>query len=1109
MGEDGQAYSLYATIKKFQLFYGGWQFRTGSSPCDAYVGVPNLIHMKFGVVFSAINCLTCSASNRYLYNDQCFVTTCPSQSYLVTDSNFNHCEDCYYNCLTCTGRKGTQCNTCVIGNWDPFGLLNCPGANPCTSHQYYDGVACQECPNECLTCISATSCSGCTGGFSLNQNTRTCEIAVCGDGKISAGEQCDDGNQFAGDGCSITCTIEQGYYCPNTGGSCYSICGDNIIASNEECDDGNNLRNDGCSSTCTIEAGYFCNLPSAVGPYTGATYKQTCALCTNTLCAKCASSNTCGTCNAGRFLFSGICYNNCSSVQGTFQDSVAGVCQSCPLFCANCTSSTNCTRCTTGNSMLNTTCVTSCPDGMYSGLSGGVLRCLSCPASCLTCANNTYCYQCPLNSFLNIISISQTACVQCNSSCSTCFGPAYNNCVLCPPGFTLNTINSTCEILDCKSNQYADYAVGICRNCDPTCLTCSNGSANGCLSCPTGISLTTLGYCYNCSATPGLYLLRDGNCGEICGDGLNIMNSTECDDGNNENGDGCSNTCKFESGWKCDGGNEKTADTCVSITGPTPIINIDPKNPSRVEIKFSKKISNQISLKEVYQQIVVSLEGISTKDATYSITYDEGGQAYYIDFNFKKSVVGAYININFADPSKISDGFSNNLNDFKISIPFPSYYYVSTPTRETSKGFVIFSYGCQGLNVILSLLLYLQGKQNYFWIFLEFFQRVQYVIFINLKHPFFSEEFMKSFFPLQLKWLPNIPYYLDVEYDSSLQQSEGGFYDQNKDTFYLINVGTQLTMWAIAIGIWIFARFIRLFLGAFESYASKKVILFFARITEWSLLLRLITIMFFDFSVMTFLQLSKYNTSSQILQFSSILSIVGVVFMALFPIFVYWKIRSIGKQGKINTDTKFDVLHLDYRRTSKFATKFLVLILLQKIVYAAILVWLQVTPETQLGLSAAQQIIMIFFYLILRPYADNSLNVKAIWQEFSLFGVFSLLYGVLDINADDNIRTDAARVIVALLMMSLVMHTVSMIIHGIKGFKIGSEGEDAVLSKNRLMKKKRLEAKQKRYENLSGETKRALETAKRSALDQTERHQLIDRSKDNILTTKQNDISFV
>jgi len=88
----------------------------------------------------------------------------------------------------------------------------------------------------------------------------------CGDGMKTAAEECDDGNLVSGDGCSPSCKIEHGYTCvvdynePECAkGSCLSICyatcGDGIVAQEEECDDGNDFAGDGCNSTCQIESG--------------------------------------------------------------------------------------------------------------------------------------------------------------------------------------------------------------------------------------------------------------------------------------------------------------------------------------------------------------------------------------------------------------------------------------------------------------------------------------------------------------------------------------------------------------------------------------------------------------------------------------------------------------------------------------------------------------------------------------------------------------------------------------------------------------------------------------------------------------------------------------
>lgn len=86
-------------------------------------------------------------------------------------------------------------------------------------------------------------------------------VFLCGNGEVDAdsSEQCDDGNQVAGDGCEF-CIVEDGWDCSS--GTCDGICGDGrrLGQENEQggCDDGNLFNDDGCSSTCEIETGFAC-----------------------------------------------------------------------------------------------------------------------------------------------------------------------------------------------------------------------------------------------------------------------------------------------------------------------------------------------------------------------------------------------------------------------------------------------------------------------------------------------------------------------------------------------------------------------------------------------------------------------------------------------------------------------------------------------------------------------------------------------------------------------------------------------------------------------------------------------------------------------------------
>lgn len=68
----------------------------------------------------------------------------------------------------------------------------------------------------------------------------------CGNGVLETGEQCDDGNNADGDGCTSNCLVE--------GIGDGTICGNGIMEIGEQCDDGNNRSGDGCTSMCRIEA---------------------------------------------------------------------------------------------------------------------------------------------------------------------------------------------------------------------------------------------------------------------------------------------------------------------------------------------------------------------------------------------------------------------------------------------------------------------------------------------------------------------------------------------------------------------------------------------------------------------------------------------------------------------------------------------------------------------------------------------------------------------------------------------------------------------------------------------------------------------------------------
>ena len=79
----------------------------------------------------------------------------------------------------------------------------------------------------------------CPPGMTSAVNQNICIRGTCGNGVIDPEEECDDGNQIAGDGCSPDCRSAE-------------LCGNAIVdhAVGEVCDDGNTDPDDQCCSDC-------------------------------------------------------------------------------------------------------------------------------------------------------------------------------------------------------------------------------------------------------------------------------------------------------------------------------------------------------------------------------------------------------------------------------------------------------------------------------------------------------------------------------------------------------------------------------------------------------------------------------------------------------------------------------------------------------------------------------------------------------------------------------------------------------------------------------------------------------------------------------------------
>lgn len=223
------------------------------------------------------------------------------------------------------GNACTVGDTCLAGSCTTGVLRDCSDGNVCTSDGCNAATGCTYVPapgpcNDGLFCTVGDSCSGgaCVGGSARDCsaaadqcNTGACDETrdsctgapvpngtACGDGNactlsdqcvagqcagaspgcgdgvvdLACGELCDDGALPAtgGDGCSATCSVEEGWSCSGQPSECELACGNGVVDPGESCDDGDLNGKDGCSTTCTIENGWSCSgAPSECDPVCG------------------------------------------------------------------------------------------------------------------------------------------------------------------------------------------------------------------------------------------------------------------------------------------------------------------------------------------------------------------------------------------------------------------------------------------------------------------------------------------------------------------------------------------------------------------------------------------------------------------------------------------------------------------------------------------------------------------------------------------------------------------------------------------------------------------------------------------------------------------------
>jgi hypothetical protein len=381
-----------------------------------------------------------------------------SAGFFPDPANNNACTACSPECSFCLSLGRDQCQKCAQGYFMYNGYCVQTSTNTClifTGEAIVFGT-----PDTCEPCASLNcefcdkplkKCSKCKVGFrpdasgdceACTANTRYCHQET---GNSLA---CNAGYEIINNACVKICRAGQ-YRQSATCSDCHTSC--------QECYD---LGADRCLSCLRhdekypLNGGWGCRAGKQPGYYIGS------VPCTRP-CNSCTVAVTqCTSCLTGFYL-------------------TGNTCTECPVKCAACSDALTCTACFEGFTLSGGDCVPSCTGAEFQLAPNS--PCLICNSNCLTCdpavPDGSKCLTCYQGTYLEA---ATNKCLSCHWSCETCSDDT-NVCLTCKKELTLQG-DSTC-LLQCAPGLYRDEGRNVCRICQKYCKTCDGPSSKNCLTC--------------------------------------------------------------------------------------------------------------------------------------------------------------------------------------------------------------------------------------------------------------------------------------------------------------------------------------------------------------------------------------------------------------------------------------------------------------------------------------------------------------------------------------------------------------------------------------------------------------------------------------------------
>ncbi|CAD8116378.1 unnamed protein product [Paramecium sonneborni] len=950
----------------------------------------------------------------------------------ICDDNISQCSIQISQCYICNVNLLSNSVNSIKGNPITSIQLNqCYDSNVIAWDDCFQGNF--NCPQFCLSCVYGDCLKyDKSSGYGLLDKLNNKCTSICGDGLKSIDEDCDDGNDINYDGCfkcfyschlncqdclnGICQQCQYGYYLNQKDNSCFSICGDGIIANNEECDILNLVDNYECSN-CQIKC------------------QSECLICYEGLCYQC-KDNVNLFVEMDQFLdrnnvmmvmmliemdVINVNFNVNNNVLIVYLEFVMSVilkvecgdlvivqnedcddgnqlqydgcfeCQfQCQVECADCKQGI-CYECgTLGYHLTNGFCHSICGDGIvvqsYEECDDG----------------NSYmydgCYQCQFQ--------CQEMCTQCQLGiCYECneFGWIIENHV-CKP-FCGDGIIKDYEQCDDMNNYINDGCHQCLFQCDQYCIDCLEG------------------ICQQCEL--GRYLFQNV-CYSQCGDGNYVKTAEYCDDGNQENGDGCDKNCQIENNFTCKSV-EGSYSQCIYSKQPQFQIIILPTyfgEYQDIQIKFDQKMK--------YFDAQSSSLIISTIIDMNDSDYDIKEQIIKSDPQNEISDIIIQLRINFYAPIERPILKIQFLNDTFVS----KYNLTLEQTIKTKQLQSLTVLSQSQINVAQKAATY--NEALIFTLFISRFFRIisnlmdqlqylSYVKYISIQFPPNLNIYFEVFKIITIEPIiqnMGINKIFNLIYQEEFYQipNDGKILNDGINVNFLENFKSFLFCLIIAYMAYYFYKTAHLILSKFQSQLLSKLNLTLTKIYYsirqkcllqskdffYNAILRVFMSNAYDISFAMTVQIAYFSNNTLRESITSYFSFVIFISYIGTSIYFYYILQKFSTSNTFKVKQKYAALFEGVKNPKNtWIAQYNAILLIKKFVFISLIVFLQKEGKLQSLLIATNQTLFLLYFMVNKPLNSYHEYQKIIITESIIIvnTITFILYDyITDIGLSQNIR---------------------------------------------------------------------------------------------------------